>query len=151
MSASLSVPGSAVSSSGSRSGVSLVAGSWYNVSCSASGSSPFVFYNWSLGLGPAERDKQVTLSILMGDELWIDTWTNHVINLRQSSNDGCDDHYSTNIYFLQIGNSSVIELLAQVGHHNSSLSCIAFNPLLPDIVARDSVKIFIHCESATFC
>ena len=93
LSASLSVPGSAVSSSGSRSGVSLVAGSWYNVSCSASGSSPFVFYNWSLGLGPAERDKQVTLSILMGDELWIDTWTNHVINLRQSSNDGCDGHF----------------------------------------------------------
>ena len=49
-------------------------------------------------------------------------------------------------FFLQIGNSSVIELLAQVGHHNSSLSCIAFNPLLPDTVARDSVKIYIHCE-----
>ena len=69
-----------------------------------------------------------------------------MINLRQSSNDGCDDHYSTNIYFLQIGNSSVIELLARAGLHNSSLSCIAFNPLLPDSVARDSVKIFIHCE-----
>ena len=75
-----------------------------------------------------------------------------MINLRQSSNDGCDDHYSaapstnTNTYFLQIGNSSVIELLAQVGHHNSNLSCIAFNPLLPDIVARDTVKILIHCE-----
>ena len=63
LSARLSVPGS-VSSSGSKSGVSLTAGSWYNVSCSATGSSPFVFYNWSLGPGPAERDKQVTLSIL---------------------------------------------------------------------------------------
>ena len=95
LSARLSVPGSAVSSSGSRVGVSLTAGSWYNVSCSASGSSPFVFYNWSLGPGPAERDKQVTLSILMGgmNYGW-DIWTNHVINLRQSSNDGCDDHYS---------------------------------------------------------
>ena len=75
-----------------------------------------------------------------------------MINLRQSSNDGCDGHYSaltiltTNISSLQIGNSSVIELLARAGLHNSSLSCIAFNPLLPDSVARDSVKIFIHCE-----
>ena len=154
LSARLSVPGS-VSSSGSKSGVSLTAGSWYNVSCSATGSSPFVFYNWSLGPGPAERDKQVTLSILSrGMNYGWDIWTNHVINLRQSSNDGCDDHYSaapstnTNTYFLQIGNSSVIELLAQVGHHNSNLSCIAFNPLLPDIVARDTVKILIHCEWA---
>ena len=73
-----------------------------------------------------------------------------MINLRQSSNDGCDGHYSaltTNISYLQVGNTSVIELLARVSLHNSSLSCIAFNPLLPDTVTRDSVKIFIHCES----
>ena len=103
VSASLNVPDSAESSSGSRSGISLTAGSWYNVSCSASGSSPFVFYNWSLSRGPAERDKQVTLSILIRgwimDEIFGQiTWFIYARALM--TNEGCDDQCTNAVHFI---------------------------------------------------
>jgi len=80
---------------------SMTAGHWYNISCLALGSSPFVLYNWTL-----------------------------------SSPGSLEQKY--------IGNSSVIEFLARIDHHNSSIHCIAFNPLLPDTVVRDSINIIIH-------
>ena len=39
----------------------LVAGSRYNVSCSALGSSPFVLYNWTLA-GDPEPDRHVRIA-----------------------------------------------------------------------------------------
>ena len=47
---------------------------------------------------------------------------------------------------VQIGNSSVISVLARTSLHNSSLHCTAFNPLLPDTRVQASTHLLVHCE-----
>ena len=47
---------------------------------------------------------------------------------------------------LQIGNTTVIEYRADPRDHNSSLACLAFNPLLPDQTVQDNLTLSIHCQ-----
>ena len=40
----------------------------------------------------------------------------------------------------------MISVLATTDHHNATLRCDAFNPLLPDVRVHESLNIIIHCE-----
>ena len=101
----------------------MIAGLEYNISCEAEGSSPFVLYNWTLSL-PGSEDKYVRSSI----------------TTPASINKQC--------FLSQMGNNSVISVLASTTQHNSTLHCLAFNPLLPDISVQDDINIIIQCKSS---
>ena len=50
----------------------------------------------------------------------------------------------------QLGNTSVINVVASVLDHNSTLVCEAFNPLLPNQRVQDQMPINIHCRYCNY-